>query len=129
MSSESVLTGQRHRVKVKRKIVDATYAATAVPYAPSQVLRGARRALRAAERLSRQVAQPQADYVVVGSGKTGIDACLWLLEQGVGPERIRWIMPRDAWLLDRAKISRGMNSSSTALAVSRATLPWSRPEV
>lgn len=40
-------------------------------------------------------------YVIVGGGKTGIDACLWLLENGVDPDEIRWIMPRDAWLLDR----------------------------
>jgi hypothetical protein len=40
--------------------------------------------------------------MVVGSGKTGMDACLWLLQNGVYPERIRWIRPRDAWLLDRA---------------------------
>ena len=27
---------------------------------------------------------------------------MWLLESGVPPEAIRWIRPRDAWLLDRA---------------------------
>lgn len=35
------------------------------------------------------------------AGKTAIDACLWLLANGVDPDRIRWIRPRDAWLLDR----------------------------
>jgi hypothetical protein len=103
---ESVLTGQHHRVKVK-KIVDATYAATAVPstHPPKYSVAPGVRIVPPNE--LPKVAQPQADYVVVGSGKTGIDACLWLLEQGVGPERIRWIMPRDAWLLDRAKIQPG----------------------
>jgi hypothetical protein len=47
------------------------------------------------------------EYVVVGSGKTGIDACLWLLTHGVIPASIRWIMPRDAWLLDRANLQPG----------------------
>ena len=37
----------------------------------------------------------------VGGGKTGIDACLWLLENKVDPDNITWIMPRDAWLTDR----------------------------
>jgi hypothetical protein len=37
----------------------------------------------------------------VGSGKTGIDAVLWLLAHNVPPERVRWIIPRDAWMLDR----------------------------
>jgi hypothetical protein len=30
-----------------------------------------------------------------------MDTCLWLLERGVAAERIRWIMPRDAWWIDR----------------------------
>ena len=75
---ESILTGQYHRVKV-HKIVDATYSATAVPstHPPKySIAPGVR--LIAPNDLPK-VAQPQADYVVVGSGKTGIDACLWLL--------------------------------------------------
>ena len=41
-------------------------------------------------------------YTIVGGGKTAMDACTWLLEGGVDPDRIRWIRPRDAWVLDRA---------------------------
>src|SRR5262249_6119206 len=41
-------------------------------------------------------------YVVVGAGKTAVDACVWLLQTGVPPERIRWIKPREAWFLNRA---------------------------
>jgi len=40
-------------------------------------------------------------YVVIGGGKTGIDACLWLLENNVSPDAITWIVSRDAWMLDR----------------------------
>jgi hypothetical protein len=46
-------------------------------------------------------------YVIVGAGKTGMDACLWLLRQGVAADRLTWIMPRDSWLLDRANIQPG----------------------
>lgn len=38
---------------------------------------------------------------IIGGGKTAIDACLWLLEQGVPADNIMWVMPRDAWLTDR----------------------------
>ena len=31
-----------------------------------------------------------------------MDTCVWLLEAGVDPERIRWIRARDPWLFDRA---------------------------
>jgi hypothetical protein len=54
-----------------------------------------------------RIAKPHAGYIVVGSGKTGIDACLWLLENGTSPDAITWIMPRDAWYLNRAFVQPG----------------------
>lgn len=41
-------------------------------------------------------------FTVVGAGKTAMDACCWLHGNGVDPDRIQWIRPRDSWLLDRA---------------------------
>ena len=38
---------------------------------------------------------------MLGSGKTAVDACTWLLDNNVEPDRIRWIRPRDAWFYDR----------------------------
>lgn len=49
-----------------------------------------------------QVREPAERYVIVGAGKTAIDAVLFLLDNGVAPGRIQWITPNDAWLLDRA---------------------------
>ena len=43
-----------------------------------------------------------AGYVVIGGGKTGIDALLWLLEQGAEPDQLTWIISRDGWMHDRA---------------------------
>jgi hypothetical protein len=43
------------------------------------------------------------NYVIVGAGKTSIDACLFLLENGVNPDNICWIKPRESWLWDRAR--------------------------
>src|SRR5262245_61531028 len=43
-------------------------------------------------------------YCVVGAGKTGVDACLWLLENGADTNCIRWIVPRDAWWINRSKV-------------------------
>jgi hypothetical protein len=42
-----------------------------------------------------------SSYTVLGSGKTAVDACTWLLDHDVAPDRIRWIRPREAWFLDR----------------------------
>lgn len=46
-------------------------------------------------------------YVVIGAGKTGMDACLFLLKNGVSAENIAWVMPRDSWILDRKNIQPG----------------------
>jgi hypothetical protein len=104
---ESIVTGQRHHVRVHKKTVDAAYSATAVPstHRPRYEV-GPDVRLVPLNDLPK-VAQPKSAYMVVGAGKTGIDACLWLLELGVEPERICWIMPRDAWLMDRANIQPG----------------------
>ena len=52
---------------------------------------------------------------MIESGKTGIDACLWLLQNGVPPGRIRWIMPRDAWLLNRAHSQPGAENFEASM--------------
>jgi hypothetical protein len=39
---------------------------------------------------------------------------IWLLENGASPDSIRWIMPRDAWLLNRASYQPGMEFFAAA---------------
>ena len=48
------------------------------------------------------LAEVPAGFTVVGAGKTSMDTCCWLLDNGVDPDHIRWIRPRDPWLFDRA---------------------------
>jgi hypothetical protein len=45
--------------------------------------------------------EPCAGFVIVGAGKTSIDTVIWLLEQGIDPQRFTWIRPRDQWLINR----------------------------
>ena len=40
-------------------------------------------------------------YVVIGAGKTGLDALLQLLDTGVSPESILWIISQDCWYFNR----------------------------
>jgi hypothetical protein len=40
--------------------------------------------------------------VIVGGGKTALDAICWLLDRGTDPDAITWIRPRDSWILNRA---------------------------
>ena len=43
----------------------------------------------------------QKKYLIIGGGKTGIDAVLFLLDHGLDPAKITWVVPNDAWFLNR----------------------------
>ncbi|MEM7438269.1 MAG: NAD(P)/FAD-dependent oxidoreductase [Pseudomonadota bacterium] len=101
------LTGQTYSVEAA-KTVDATFLKTSIPsrHTPNFTVSGAK--LIPLNDLP-DVATPPDGYTVIGGGKTGIDACLWLLEMGVAPKDIRWITPRDGWMLDRANTQPSMD--------------------
>ena len=40
-------------------------------------------------------------FVVLGAGKTAMDAVLWLLGSGVTQDRITWVRPNDYWVFQR----------------------------
>lgn len=47
------------------------------------------------------VARTHENFVVLGGGKTAMDAAVWLLQMGAPPERIRRVVPRESWLTNR----------------------------
>lgn len=94
-------SGERLAVKPARALVDATYMKVAVPSVrppPYAVAAGVR--LIPPNDLPK-AARPADGYTVIGAGKTGMDAVLWLLARQVDPDTITWITPRDSWLLYR----------------------------
>jgi hypothetical protein len=97
----SKVSGKQYHATAKRKTVDATYLKTTVPktHTPNFDIGDGVRFMPLND-LPTVTSAPD-NYVVVGAGKTGIDACLWLLEQHVEPTMITWIVSREAWLLDR----------------------------
>ena len=95
------LNGDVTDVTVRRRVVDATYMATRVPACeppPFAVADGVQ-CVPVGELT--KVAHAPAGYVIVGGGKTALDAICWLLERGTSPDDITWIRPRDSWLLNR----------------------------
>jgi hypothetical protein len=98
----SRVSGETTEVGVRRRIVDATYMASRVPATdppPFAVGEGAR-CVPVGELAT--VQEPPAGYVIVGGGKTALDAICWLLDRGTDPDAITWIRPRDTWVLNRA---------------------------
>jgi NAD(P)-binding Rossmann-like domain len=94
-------TGELHDVVVRRKVVDARYLEASIPATharPFEVAPGAR--VIPVNGLP-GTAGPASCYAVLGAGKTAADACSWLLDNDVDPDRIRWIRPREAWFYDR----------------------------
>ena len=98
----SRLTGEATTVRVRRRVVDARYLETSIPatHTPSFGAEPGVRLIPVNDLV--RLTGPASGYTVIGGGKTAMDACIWLLDSGVPPEVIRWIRPRDAWLLDRA---------------------------
>ena len=100
----SRISGRRFEVPERCRIVNAHYLAPSIPAespAPFAVGDGAR-VLPVNDLVHLEEAPSQ--YVVVGAGKTATDACVWLLGQGVDPDAICWVRPRDPWMFDRALI-------------------------
>ncbi len=104
----SVLSGEVQQVNPRLKTVDCTFLNTSVPstHTPNFEIDDGVRFIPINDLV--RTPAPPAGYVIVGGGKTGIDAVLWLLDQGVGGDAITWIMPRDAWLINRATTQPGM---------------------
>jgi hypothetical protein len=113
----SRLTGQTAQVAVRGKVVNATYMASRVPGtdpAPFEVADDVR-CVPVGGLAS--IDTPPAGYVIVGGGKTALDAICWLLDRGTPPEHITWIRPRDSWLLNRANFQPGVGVVPTFEAV------------
>lgn len=91
-------------VTARRKTIDGTYMQVKVPsICPPKYTLDPEVTLIPPNGLTK-IQRPWDRYVVVGAGKTAIDSVLFLLDSGVAPQRIQWIMPNDAWLLNRDKM-------------------------
>jgi hypothetical protein len=103
----SALSGEELEVKVRQKLVDATYLEGRVPASsppPFEVAPGARCLPVGA---LANVRERPAGYVIIGAGKTALDACTWLLDGGVPPTDICWVKPREGWFLNRLYLQGG----------------------
>ena len=100
----SRLSGRQYEVRGRPRVVNAHYLSPHIPAvtpAPFGVADGVN--VVAVNDLVRLGAAP-SQFVVVGSGKTATDACIWLLANGVDPDAIRWVRPREPWMLNRAVV-------------------------
>src|SRR6202042_763771 len=98
----SRLTGAETEVSVRNSVVDATYMASRVPATDAPPFEVAEGATCVPIGALPKVVTPPSGYVIIGAGKTAMDAVCWLVDNGTPTEDIRWIRPRDPWMLNRA---------------------------
>jgi len=98
----SRLTGETTTVRARKRVVDARYLEPSIPatHVPPFGVEPGARLIPVNDLVG--LSGPVSGFTILGGGKTAIDACLWLLDSAVPPEAIRWVRPRDPWLLDRA---------------------------
>lgn len=97
-------SGEQEEVVVRRRVVDAAYLAPTIPATSPPPFGVADDARVVTVNDLAAVGDAPDQYVVVGSGKTATDAIVWLLGNGVEPDRIVWVRPRDPWMLHRAVV-------------------------
>ncbi|WP_194411341.1 pyridine nucleotide-disulfide oxidoreductase [Microbacterium cremeum] len=98
----SRLTGTRF-VAPRARLVDARYLSPDIPALTPPPFESDGAHVIPVNGLVKIAAAP-GRFVLVGAGKTAMDAAVWLLRQGVAPDAITWVRPRDPWLLNRAVV-------------------------
>jgi hypothetical protein len=110
----SLTSGETTTITVRKKVVDGRLMGTQVPATHPPRYRVAESVACIPPNGLPSLRRPHANYTIVGAGKTAVDTCLWLLTHDVAPSRIRWIMPRDSWFLDRANFQPGIEQFETS---------------
>ena len=98
----SRLTGLETGMSLRRGVVDATYMSSHVPATDPPPFEVSDMARCIPIGALTSVAEPPAGYVIIGGGKTAMDAVCWLLDRGTPAQDITWIRPRDSWILNRS---------------------------
>jgi hypothetical protein len=100
----SLMSGEEMQVSVRRKTVDTTHNSPVIPanHTPRFAVGDGVRVVPpgALPRLWLAPERPER-FVVLGAGKTAMDAIGWLLAMGTPADAIQWIKPRESWLINR----------------------------
>ena len=108
----SLLTGAQTQITVHKKQVDARHFSPEVPatHAPTFPVADGVRLVTPTQlaQLGQHDQTPPERFCILGAGKTAMDVGLWLLNAGVAPEAIHWVVPRDSWLINRITTQPGM---------------------
>ncbi len=92
---------QQFHATIQRRLVDATYSNVSIPSEREPLYQVDPAVHCVPINALSDLDHSWDGYVVIGAGKTGIDAILELLHQEVDPAQIRWVISHDPWLFNR----------------------------
>jgi hypothetical protein len=99
----SLMSGEKHKVTVNMKVVNATHITTETPMTHTPNFTVAAGVNCVPPNHLCRLAPNFKHITVLGGGKTGIDSITWLLANDYPADNITWVIPRDSWFYDRSK--------------------------
>lgn len=107
----SLMSGEETQITVRRKTVNSAYNSPTIPatHTPRFTV-GEGVQLVPPGQLPRLWLSPErpSRFVVLGAGKTAMDAVGWLLAMGTPADAIQWVKPRESWLINRTCTQPGL---------------------
>lgn len=105
----SLLSGERHYVDIAKSLVDGTLINTSIPLTHRRQFGVGEGVMCVPPNDLPRIAPNHKHFTVLGAGKTGLDTVLWLLANGAPPDTISWVIPRDAWMINRISVQPGLD--------------------
>ena len=112
----SMLSGERTEIEVGTRLVDATLLETSIPLTHRPRFEVADGVVCEPPNHLPRLAARHRRITVLGGGKTAFDVITWLLSHGYDPDRVRWIVPRDSWVINRSQLQPGIDFFPTTFA-------------
>jgi hypothetical protein len=99
---KQLLSKKLTQIDVRQRIVDARLLENGIPLTHQRNFSVAAGVACIAPNALPQKAYLHDHFTILGAGKTAMDSVLWLLEGGADATQIRWVVPRDPWMINRS---------------------------
>lgn len=99
---KQLLSNKVTQIDVRHRFVDARLLENGIPLTHQRKFHVAAEVTCIPPNHLPQKAQLHDHFTILGAGKTAMDSVLWLLENGADATQIRWVVPRDPWMINRA---------------------------
>ena len=99
---QQLLSGERAQINVRRRIVDARLLENTIPLSHTPTFDIADGVACIPPNALPRKARDHSAFTILGAGKTAMDSVVWLLVNGAMPNQIKWVVPRDPWMINRA---------------------------